>query len=384
MMVDHHSNRISLLHTYDTDVAFQTVSSSAEGLTRQDAQQRLQEFGPNRLRAAKKKNPLARLLAQFHNVLIYVLLGSGCVTALLGHWVDSGVIISVVVINAIIGFIQEGKAEKALDAIRNMLSQQAMVMRDGKFISLPADQLVPGDVVLLQSGDKVPADLRLFKTRELHIEEAMLTGESVPVEKTTQPVAAHATIGDRKCLAYSGTLVTYGQGQGLVVATGDNTEIGRISGMLRQVQSLTTPLLRQMATFAKWLTIAIGFIAAATFAYGVLLQGFSAGEMFLAAVGLAVAGIPEGLPAIMTITLAIGVQRMARQHAIIRRLPAVETLGSVTVICSDKTGTLTRNEMTVQTVATGAGICEVSGSGYDPHGAFTLDGPDITPEAFPL
>ncbi len=373
-----------LWHSQDRDTIFMKVSSSAEGLSQQDAQVRLQAAGPNRLSDAKKKGLLARLLEQFHNVLIYVLLGAGAVTALLGHWVDSGVILGVVVINAIIGFIQEGKAEKALDAIRNMLSQQAMIKRDGRFINLPAEQLVPGDVVLLQSGDKVPADLRLFKVRELRIEEAMLTGESVPVEKNTHPVDEHASIGDRKCLAYSGTLVTYGQGQGVVVATGDHTEIGRISGMLDKVQTLTTPLLRQMATFARWLTIAIGIIAAATFAYGVMLQDYSAGDMFLAAVGLAVAGIPEGLPAIMTITLAIGVQRMARQHAIIRRLPAVETLGSVSVICSDKTGTLTRNEMTVQNVATGAGIYAVSGAGYDPHGAFSLEGRDVSPKAFPL
>ncbi len=371
-------------HIFDTNTVFQRVSSSMDGLSQQDAERRLQEYGVNRLRPAKKKGPLARFLAQFHNLLIYVLLGAGVVTALLGHWVDSGVILGVVIINAFIGFIQEGKAEKALDAIRNMLSQQAMVKRDGKFINLPADQLAPGDVVLLQSGDKVPADLRLFKTRELRIEEAMLTGESAPVEKFTQPVAEHATIGDRKCLAYSGTLVTYGQGQGVVIATGDYTEIGRISSMLQHVQILTTPLLRQMTIFARWLTIAIGIIATTTFAYGVLLQDYSAGEMFLAAVGLAVAGIPEGLPAIMTITLAIGVQRMAKKNAIIRRLPAVETLGSVTVICSDKTGTLTRNEMTVQSLATGAGTCEVSGTGYDPHGAFNLNEREISLEEFPL
>jgi len=378
------STEVHPWHSYDTETVFQKVSSSVNGLSQQEAEHNLQKYGTNRLRPAKKKGPLARFLAQFHNVLIYVLLASGGVTALLGHWVDSGVILGVVILNAIIGFIQEGKAEKALDAIRSMLSQQAMVKREGKFIALAADQLVPGDVVTLQSGDKVPADLRLFKTRELRIDEAMLTGESVPVEKFTQPVAEHATIGDRKCLAYSGALVTYGQGQGVVIATGDHTEIGRISSLLRHVQTLTTPLLRQMDTFAKWLTLAIGVIAAATFTYGVLLQNYTASDMFLAAVGLAVAGIPEGLPAIMTITLAIGVQRMAKKHAIIRRLPAVETLGSVTVICSDKTGTLTRNEMTVQTVATGAGICEVSGAGYDPHGAFLLDGNDITTDGFPL
>jgi len=371
-------------HSLDIETLSRHASSSIDGLSQQDAQHRLQEYGPNRLKPAKKKSPLIRFLAQFHNVLIYVLLGASSITALLGHWIDSGVIIGVVLINAIIGFVQEGKAEKALDAIRDMLSHQAMVKRDGKFINLPADQLVPGDVVILQSGDKVPADLRLFKTRELRIEEAILTGESVPVEKTTQPVSKQASIGDRKCLAYSGTLVSYGQGQGIVVATGDHTEIGRISDMLRQVQKLTTPLLRQMAIFTKWLTVTIGVIAAVTFAYGVLLHDYSAGEMFLAAVGLAVAGIPEGLPAIMTITLAIGVQRMARKNAIIRRLPAVETLGSVTVICSDKTGTLTRNEMTVQTIATAAGIFQVSGAGYDPHGVFSLNNNDVTSEEFPL
>ncbi len=383
-MTNENATVSSSWHSDDISIVLEKNTTSSNGLSQQDAEMRLEEYGANRLRPARKKGPLARFLAQFHNVLIYVLLGSGIVTALLGHWVDSGVILGVVVLNAIIGFIQEGKAEKALDAIRNMLSQQAMVRRDGKFVSLAADQLVPGDVVLLQSGDKVPADLRLFKIRELRIDEAMLTGESVPVEKTTQAVPEHAAIGDRKCLAYSGTLVTFGQGQGVVVATGDRTEIGRISQMLRHVQVLTTPLLRQMATFAKWLTIAIGIIAGATFGYGVLLQDYSVSEMFLAAVGLAVAGIPEGLPAIMTITLAIGVQRMAKKNAIIRRLPAVETLGSVTVICSDKTGTLTRNEMTVKTVTTGAGICEVSGVGYDPHGGFTLDDQGITSGEFPL
>jgi len=371
-------------HNIEAEDILQRLASSTDGLPQEDAQRRLQEHGPNRLPPAKKKSPLARFLVQFHNVLIYVLIGSGCVMALLGHWLDSGVIIGVVVINAIIGYIQEGKAEKALDAIRNMLSHQAMVKRDNKFISLPADQLVPGDIVLLQSGDKVPADLRLFKARDLRIEEAMLTGESVPVEKTTTPVAELASIGDRRCVAYSGTFVTYGQGQGVVVATGEHTEIGRISSMLRHVQMLTTPLLRQIANFAKWLTIAISLIASMTFAFGVFVQNFSVEEMFLAAVGLAVAGIPEGLPAIMTITLAIGVQRMARKNAIIRRLPAVETLGSVTVICSDKTGTLTRNEMMVQTLATAAGTLEVSGTGYDPHGSFVLDGGDITADEFPL
>ncbi|NWF38104.1 cation-transporting P-type ATPase [Mariprofundus sp. NF] len=372
-----------LWHHHESDAVFKQLESSAEGLSSAQVEQRLEQHGPNRLKPQEKQSPLTRFLLQFHNVLIYVLIGAGIITSLLGHWVDSGVIFGVVIINAIIGYIQEGKAEKALDAIRNMLSQKAMVKRDGRFISLSAEELVPGDIVSLQSGDKVPADLRLFKLRDLRIEEAMLTGESLPAEKSTPAVADNASIGDRKNLAYSGTLVTYGQGQGIVVATGDATEIGRISGMLRHVQTLTTPLLKQMGVFGQWLTIGITVIAALTFGYGVLFQGFTAAEMFLAAVGLAVAGIPEGLPAIMTITLAIGVQRMARKNAIIRRLPAVETLGSVTVICSDKTGTLTRNEMTVTSVTTATGIVEVTGSGYDPHGVFIKDGEQITLEHHP-
>jgi len=376
--------RLNSWHSISAAEALTQLQGAREGISSAEATSRLEHYGPNRLRPPQKKSALTRLLLQFHNVLIYVLLAAGFVTALLGHWVDSGVIIGVVVINALIGFIQEGKAEKALEAIRNMLSQQAVVKRDGRIVTLPAEELVPGDVVLLQSGDKVPADLRLFKVRELRIEEAMLTGESLPVEKHTEPVEPHVPIGDRKCLAHSGTLVTYGQGQGVVVATGDSTEIGRISGLLREVEELTTPLLLQMAIFAKWLTLAIVVIASLTFSFGVLFHDYGMGDMFLAAVGLAVAGIPEGLPAIMTITLAIGVQRMAHKNAIIRRLPAVETLGAVTTICSDKTGTLTRNEMTVRTVATSTGLCEVDGNGYNPHGSFSLNGQSVRPEEFPL
>ncbi len=223
------------------------------------------------------------------------------------------------------------------------------MIRAGRRYQLPAESLVPGDVVFVQSGDRVPADLRLFRLKELRIDEAMLTGESVPVEKTVEPAREDAPLGDRRCLAFSGTLVTYGQGTGVVVETGPRTEIGRISAMLAQVHTLTTPLMRQLASFARWLTGAILIIAVATMAFGTLVRDYPLGEMFLAAVGLAVAAIPEGLPAVITIALAIGVQRMARRNAIIRRLPAVETLGSVSVICSDKTGTLTRNEMTVQT-----------------------------------
>ncbi len=307
-------------HNLQIDQVFDHLESSENGLPETEASERLIRFGPNRLKPPKKRGLLIRFASQFHNVLIYVLLGAAVMTAFLEHWVDTGVILAVVFLNALIGFIQEGKAEKALEAIRNMLSQQAAVIRTGKTELISADQLVPGDVVLLQPGDKVPADLRLFHIKELRADEAMLTGESVPTEKAIESVAENAVVGDRKNMAYSGTLITYGQARGIVVATGDHTEIGRISAMLSHVQTLTTPLLRQMATFGKWLTIAIIVIASATFLFGVTLRDYTAAEMFLAAVGLAVAAIPEGLPAIMTITLAIGVQRMAKRSAIVRRL----------------------------------------------------------------
>ncbi len=346
----------------------------SRGLSADEAARRLVAHGPNRLTPPKRRGPLLRLLLQFHNILIYVLLGAAGVTAALGHWVDTGVIVGVVVINAVIGFVQEGKAEKSLDAIRKMLSLHAMVLHDGRRHEIEATELVPGDIVLLASGDKVPADLRLIEVRNLRIEEAALTGESEPVEKSSAHVPEDAPIGDRIGMAYSGTLVVFGQGRGVVVATGDATEIGRIGCMLAEVESVDTPLLKQMAQFGRWLTAGILALAAATIAFGMLVHGQPAGEMFLAAVGLAVAAIPEGLPAIMTITLAIGVRRMAGRNAIIRRLPAVETLGAVTTICSDKTGTLTKNEMTVQRLATADRLIEVSGIGYAPHGGFTADG----------
>lgn len=370
-------------HQESVEAALQLQDSSRDGLGKAAVAERLARFGPNRLTPPQRNGPLKRFLLQFHNVLIYVLLGAAGVTAALGEWVDTGVILGVVVINGLIGFIQEGKAEKSLDAIRNMLSLHATVIRDGQRQEIAAEDLVPGDVVLLASGDKVPADLRLLETRNLRIEEAALTGESEPVEKNPAPVAAAAPIGDRNCMAYSGTLVVFGQGRGLVVATADHTEIGRIGRMLANVESVTTPLLKQMARFGQWLTIAILALAAFALGFGMLVHGYSAAQMFLAAVGIAVAAIPEGLPAIMTITLAIGVQRMAARHAIIRRMPAVETLGAVTVICSDKTGTLTRNEMTVQRLVTAERTLEVEGSGYGPRGGFSCDGRELALEDLP-
>ena len=365
-------------HALDSQEVLTALQTSTDGLTYQEAENRFKQYGANRLSPPPKRGPLLRFLLQFHNVLIYVLLAAGLITFILKHWLDAGVIFGVVVINAFIGFVQEGKAEKALEAIRNILSQQAVVLREGRRRNLPAENLTIGDLVFLQSGDKVPADLRLIKVKDLRIDESTLTGESLSTEKDSQPVDKEATIGDHTCMAYSGTLVTFGQGTGVVIAIGDDTELGRISQMLATVKPITTRLLQQMADFAQKLTGAIVILAVVSSLFGILVRNKGLTEMFLAAVGLAVAAIPEGLPAIVTITLAIGVQRMAKRNAIIRLLPAVETLGSVTVICSDKTGTLTRNEMTVQTVATSEHIFDVSGSGYDPHGGFSLNDKDIS------
>ena len=371
-------------HNESTKTVFKSFETTPNGLSKEEVINRLAKHGPNQLPETKTRGPLLRFFYQFHNVLIYVLIAASAITSLLGHWVDASVIIGVVVLNALIGFVQEGKAENALKAIQQMLSPNAMVMRDNRQITIQANELVPGDIVLLQSGDKVPADLRLFRTKGLQIQESILTGESMSVEKITDPVVRKNMIGDRLCMAFSGTLVTHGQGSGVVVTTGAQTEIGRISTLVSEVESVTTPLLRQMAQFGRWLTLAILSIAIITFAFGILVRDYAATEMFLAAVSLAVAAIPEGLPAIMTITLAIGVQRMARRNAIIRRLPAVETLGAVSVICSDKTGTLTRNEMTVRTIATADNLFQLAGTGYDPHGAISLSNRNVLPEERPF
>ncbi|MDF2096413.1 cation-transporting P-type ATPase [Aquibaculum arenosum] len=359
---------------------FEELATSERGLADAEAERRLEEHGPNRLQPPKGRGPLRRFLAQFENVLIQVLVVAALITALLGHWIDSAVILGVVIINAAVGFFQEGKAERALEAIRDMLSPEATVVRDGQRRTIDAGTLVPGDLVLLKSGDKVPADLRLHQTRSLQVQEAALTGESLPSEKDSEPVEIDALLGDRRSMAYAGTLVTQGKAAGVVVATGPRTEIGRISGMMADVAPMTTPLLRKMAQFGRWLSLGILVLAALTFAFGILLRDYDASEMFLAAVGLAVAAIPEGLPAILTITLAIGVTRMAGRNAIIRRLPAVETLGSVTVICSDKTGTLTRNELSVQRLITAEYDLEVSGTGYGPEGTFSCDGNRCDPK----
>jgi len=360
-------------HDAPADAALAAWDTGAEGLAPEEAARRLERHGPNRLPEPAKRPVLLRFVLQFHHILIYVLLASAVITTALGHLVDTLVILAVVVANAVIGFVQEGKAEKAMDAIRKMLALKASVLRGGTRVAVEGDALVPGDIVLLEAGDKVPADLRLLQARGLQVQEAILTGESVPTDKHTRPVAADAPLGDRGCMAYSGTLVTSGIGRGVVVATGAATEIGRISGMLSQVEVLTTPLVRQMNVFARWLTLLILLIAAILLVFGYFVEHFAFADMFMAVVGLSVAAIPEGLPAVLTITLAVGVQAMAKRNAIVRRLPAIETLGSVSVICTDKTGTLTRNEMMVASVVTQAHLFALDGTGYEPKGRITLN-----------
>ncbi|MDR4987511.1 MAG: cation-transporting P-type ATPase [Bacteroidales bacterium] len=351
-----------------------------QGLGADEARKRLEEHGPNELPKGKKRSAWMRLLMQFHNVLIYVLIAAAIITALMDHWIDTWVILAVVLVNALIGFIQEGKAERALESIREMLSLEAVCLRDGKKTTVEAEELVPGDIVLIKSGDKIPADIRLLKAKDLRVEESPLTGESTAVEKTADPVEEDAVLGDRSSMAFSGTVVVYGKATGVVVATGEDTELGKINKMMSEVEEITTPLLQKIDKFGKWLSAAILGITALFFAFGYFFRDYSISELFLAAISLVVASIPEGLPAIMTITLAIGVQRMASRNAIIRRLPSVETLGSVNVICSDKTGTLTRNEMTAKTIITAEKEYTVEGTGYQPEGAILVDGNKADPE----
>ena len=368
-------------HSRNADDVLADLSTTLGGLEADEAARRLSMHGPNQLPEVPQRHPLVRFIMQFNNILIYVLLASAAITAALGHMVDTGVILAVVVANAIIGFIQEGRAENAMSAIRNMLAPHTSVLRGGARQSIDAADLVPGDIVMLEAGDRVPADIRLLEARSAKVEEAILTGESVPVDKDPAPVAPDAPLGDRSSMAFSGTLLVTGTLRGTVVATAVDTEIGRISGMLGKVETLTTPLVRQMDSFARWLTLFILLAGAGLLAFGTLVRDLPFGEMFMIVVGLAVAAIPEGLPAVLTITLAVGVQAMAKRNAIVRRLPAIETLGSVSVICTDKTGTLTRNEMMVTELICADAQFTVEGTGYAPAGVIRIEGQPVDPRS---
>ena len=360
------------------DEVLARLATSADGITSDQARERLAETGPNRLPPPEPTPWWRRALAQFQDTLIYILLASAAAKAALGDWVDFTVILAVAVINAAIGLIQEGRAEKALAGIRTMLSVQADVRRDGGWVRVDAEQLVPGDVVRLRAGDKVPADLRLIAASNLQAEESALTGESVPTSKDADVVAVDAGIGDRTDMVFSGTLITQGTARGVVTGTGQSTEVGKIQTMVDEVEPLETPLSRQLDAFGKALALLIAVMAVVMVVVGRVVHDFAGEELVSATIGFAVAAVPEGLPALVTIILALGVQQMARERAITRKLPAVEALGSVTTICSDKTGTLTKNEMTVRTVVTTAASYEVTGIGYAPDGDIRRDGVPVT------
>ncbi len=358
----------NIWHCNSINAVLQRLGTNAQGLSKSEASMRLQQHGPNRLPEEQGPGIFKRLLNQFNNVLIYVLLVAGVLTGYLGHWIDSTVIIGVVMLNALIGFIQEGRAEAALQAVHTLLSNHAMVIRDNQRHQIAAEELVPGDILLLEAGERVAADVRLLECHGLQIDESILTGESVPVLKVADTLDTNIEPNERHNLAYSGTLITHGQGTAVVVATAEQTAIGQIGNLLSTVEALSTPLLLKINRLGKRITLFILVFSVLTFLVGVGLRNFGYTEMFLATVGLAVAAVPEGLPAIISITLAIGVQSMAKREVIIRQLPAVEALGSVTVICTDKTGTLTRNEMCVQGVETAHHSYQISGDGYHTDG----------------
>ncbi|NTV49807.1 MAG: cation-transporting P-type ATPase [Geobacteraceae bacterium] len=365
-------------HRPEAEVIEALATTLESGLDATEVGHRSEQFGPNAITQKKGKSALTLFLLQFHQPLVYILLAAAFVTSFLKEWVDAGVIYGVVLVNAVIGFVQEAKAVKAIEALAQSLTTTATVMRGGERRQIPAAELVPGDIVLLQSGDKVPADLRLLSSRELQIDESTLTGESVPVQKQSGTQPRDTLLADRLNMAYSSTLVTYGIATGVVVATGNSTEIGRINEMIASADILATPLTKKIARFSGLLLYVILGLAAITFVVGVL-RGESLINMFMAVVALAVGAIPEGLPAAVTITLAIGVSKMARRNAIIRKLPAVETLGSTTIICSDKTGTLTQNQMTVQELYAGGDSFLVSGIGYEPVGEITTGNEAVEP-----
>lgn len=348
-----------------------------EGLRQDVAVQRLEVWGRNELPEGKREHAIIKFLKHFHDVLIYVLLAAAIITVVLGHYIDTAVILAVVVINAAIGYIQQNKAEKALDSIRDMLSVNAAVLRSGKRIEIPATELVPGDLVFLRAGDKVPADMRLLEEANLQVEESSLTGESEAVNKQIDRLPRDTVLGDRTNMVFAGTSIASGSGLGIVTATGGSTELGKISSAMESVEKLQTPLLKQTAQFGKLISVIIVLSAIGMFFIGYWFHDYATAELLLAIIGLTVAAIPEGLPAVLSIILALGVQTMAGKNAIVRNLPSVETLGAVTVICSDKTGTLTKNEMTATSVILSDGEIHASGVGYSPEGVLKQDGQKV-------
>ncbi len=364
-------------HDRTTKEVFRELNSSEKGLTSYEADKRLQQYGRNVLGRAKKLTLLKLTARQFTSPLVWVLLGAMGISFVVGERTDFYIIGVIVVLNTVLGVFQEYRAERAIEALQKLTALKARVLRDGREISIDAADLVPGDVVLLETGDKVPADLRLFETVNFQTQEAALTGESTPVNKQTDVIKKEAGVADRKNLAYTSTIITAGRAQGIVISTGTSTEIGKIATLIHETESVQTPLQKQLQRLSKWITILVLAIAAIVFAAGVL-QGQPILMFLLAAIALAVAAIPEGLPAVVTVALALGVQRMAQRNALIRKLPSAETLGSCTVICADKTGTLTHNQMTVRKLWVDNTIVNVTGTGYETDGTFSSHPKDLT------
>lgn len=333
-------------HSLEFEEVLREVASSHSGLSEQEAKERLLKYGANKLKQQRKKSAVIRFLMQFNNLLIYMLLLSALFTALLSHFFDTAVILVIVFINSIIGFIQENKANDAIEAIKKMLAYKAIVIRGGHKQEIDSELLVVGDIILLNAGDRVLADIRLLESHSLSAQEALLTGESSSVEKNSKSIAQNTALAERTSMVFAGTIISSGQAKGIIVATANNTELGQINEMLSSVEELKTPLVEQMDRFTKWLTLFLFIFSAVVFLMGYFLKSFAFDELFMAMIGIFVSAIPEGLPAVLTITLTVGVEAMAKKHAIVRYLPAIETIGSVSVICSDKTGTLTQNEMT--------------------------------------
>jgi Ca2+-transporting ATPase len=368
-------------HTLSCEAVFAHLKSTPAGLTGAEATRRLAEFGPNELEAAHRISPWAILFEQFKNVLIIILLIGAALSVFLGHEIEAIAIAVIVLFAVILGFVQEYRAERAIEALRQMAAPTATALRDGEEVELPARELVPGDVILLHAGDKIPADVRLVESINLQIEEAALTGESVPVEKHAAPLAnGELALGDRKNMAYAGTAATYGRGRAVVTATGMKTEFGKIANMLQTIETGKTPLQENLDDVGQTLARAAFVIVAIVVVLG-LLRGQPPIEMLIFGIAFAVAVVPEALPAVVTISLAIGVQRMVKRNALMRRLQAVETLGSTSIICSDKTGTLTKDQMTVRKIYVAGQMFGVSGAGYEPHGEFSHAGRAVEPSA---
>ena len=359
------------------EVVSQLSTSTDKGLSNEEAQKRLEKYGPNALKEEGKQSMLSKIIAQFNDFLILILIVAAVISYFVGEKVDAVVIIAIVIVNAALGIYQEGKAEKSLEALKKMAAPSAKVLRNGNVEVIPSNNVVPGDIVILETGDVIPADLRLIESSNLKVEEASLTGESVPVEKDSNiTFDEDVSLGDRVNMAYSSTIVSYGRGKGVVVGTGHDTEIGKIATMIQTYDNEPTPLQRKLNQLGKFLGIVVIVVCLVVFGLG-LYQGRDVLSMFMTSISLAVAAIPEGLAAIVTIVLALGMNRMVERNAIVKKLLSVETLGTTTYICSDKTGTLTQNEMTVVKVYTDDKIIDVSGIGYEPKGKFTMDGVEV-------